>query len=204
MDLVKQTEAICKEVSNYFLYEDVDFYNNIFDIITLQDQQSSREILAKVYYIVFKSNSSFQKYFHVVMQTFVCNIFFSTNKDMYKLETSYNYRLIWPIIDGFANLSADMHFQPGEIRLLAVSEELKECGKDKTSFYNADGILFYEKHEIEILMMETTGPFQLSNSSKETRDYIKTGYELVSMIYSVGRKVGRTSMSGGIQKNRLI
>lgn len=45
VDLVKQTEAICKEVPNYFLHEDVDFYNNIFDIIESNADGSQSRIL---------------------------------------------------------------------------------------------------------------------------------------------------------------
>lgn len=79
-------------------------------------------------------------------------------------------------------------FQPGEVRLQAICDELKLLHKDDKSYYNADGIIINNKHKIEIATVETTGPFHLSNNPKETQDYIKAGYGLVSMLHCIGRK----------------
>ncbi|KAG1046501.1 hypothetical protein G6F47_011384 [Rhizopus delemar] len=79
-------------------------------------------------------------------------------------------------------------FQLGEVRLQAICDELKLVHKDNSSYYNADGIIINNKHKIEIAAVETTGPFHLSNNSKETQDYIKADYGLVSMLHCIGRK----------------
>ncbi|KAI9022947.1 hypothetical protein CLU79DRAFT_749632 [Phycomyces nitens] len=44
------------------------------------------------------------------------------------------------------------------------------------------------ENEIEIAILETTGLLLQQNDPKETQDYIKAGYGLVSMLHSIGRK----------------
>ncbi|KAG2237507.1 hypothetical protein INT48_005543, partial [Thamnidium elegans] len=91
-DLIDKTEMIIKEIPDSFV-EDQDFYNRIFDTITLADEQSSNELLAEVYFSVFKSNRPFRKFFHVVVQSFVSGLVIE-DSDVYKLETNYNYRIL--------------------------------------------------------------------------------------------------------------
>lgn len=184
--LIDKTEMIIKEILDSFV-EHQDFYNRIFDTITLADEQSSNELLAEVYFSVFKSNKPFMKFFHAVVQLFVSGLFIE-DSDVYKLETSYNHRIIWPIIDRLSKMIETTRFQPGEVRLQAICDELKLLHKDDSSYYNADGIIINNKHKIEIATVETTGPFHLSNNPKETQDYIKAGYGLVSMLHCIGRK----------------
>ncbi|KAI7890556.1 uncharacterized protein EV154DRAFT_538390 [Mucor mucedo] len=72
---------------------------------------------------------------------------------------------------------------PGEVRLQAICDKLKLLHKDDKSYYNADGIMINNKHEIEIAIVETTGPFHFPNIPKETQDYIKA----VSMLHCIDR-----------------
>ncbi|CEG80358.1 hypothetical protein RMATCC62417_14710 [Rhizopus microsporus] len=165
-DLIDKTEMIIKEIPDSFV-KDQDFYNRIFDTITLADEQSSNELLAELYFSVFKSNVPFMKFFHVVVQSFVSGLFIG-DSDVYKLETSYNYRIIWPIIDRLSKMIETARFQPGEVRLQTICDELKLMHKDNSSYYSTDGVIINNKHNIEIAVVETTGPFHLSNNSKET------------------------------------
>lgn len=40
--------------------------------------------------------------------------------------------------------------------------------KDKSSYYNADGVIVSNKYNREIAALENTGPFHVSNNIKET------------------------------------
>ncbi|KAI9030059.1 hypothetical protein CLU79DRAFT_695079, partial [Phycomyces nitens] len=183
--LIDKTEVIIKEIPDSFV-EDRDFYNKIFDTIILGDEQASNELMAQIHFSVFMSNKPFMKFFHAVVQSFVSGLFIE-DSDVYKLETSFNYRIIWPIIDHLSRTIEATRFQPGEVRLQAICNELKLLHKN-TSYYNADGIITNNKHKIEIAIFETTGPLYLSNNQKETQDYIKAGYGLASMLHYVAQK----------------
>lgn len=112
---------------------------------------------------------------------------FVEDSDVCRYEISYNYRILWPILDSLSELILATKFQPGEIRLKAICEELKLLNKDNNDYYNADGVILNTKHNIEIAILETTGPLLISNNQKETQDYIKAGYGLVSILHNMGR-----------------
>lgn len=82
-------------------------------------------------------------------------------------------------------------FHPGEVQLQAICDELRLLHKGDSSYHNADGVIINNKRKIEIAIVETTGPFHLSNNPKGTHDYIKAGYGLVSMLYCNGRKLNK-------------
>ncbi|CAO3703874.1 unnamed protein product [Rhizopus stolonifer] len=185
-NLIYKTEMIIKEIPDFFV-EDQDFYNRVFDMMTLADEKSLNEFLAEIYFSVFKSNKPFMKFFHAVVQSFASGLFIE-DSDIYKLEISYNHRIIWPIIDCLSKMIETTKFHPGEVRLQAICDELKLLYKDDRSYYNADGIIINSKHKIEVAVVETTGPFHLSNTPKETHDYVKAGYGLVSMLHCIGQK----------------
>lgn len=79
-------------------------------------------------------------------------------------------------------------FSLGENRLEAVSQELKLIHNDNRLFYNAAGIISNIESEIEIAILETTGPLLQQNDPKETQDSIKAGYGLFAMRNVIGRK----------------
>ncbi|KAI8373982.1 hypothetical protein EDC96DRAFT_9902 [Choanephora cucurbitarum] len=185
-DLIDKTDIIIKNTPDFFV-KDQDFYNRIFDTIILADEQSSNELLAEVYLKVLESKDPFMTFFHTVVQAFVSELFIK-DSDVYQLEVIYNYRIVWPIIDCLSKLIKATRFRPGEVRLQAICDELKLMNKDTNSFYNADGVIFNTEHKIEVAIIETTGPFHILNNSKETQDYIKAGYGLVSMLHYIGRK----------------
>ncbi|KAI8047335.1 hypothetical protein BDF21DRAFT_352394, partial [Thamnidium elegans] len=72
-------------------------------------------------------------------------------------------------------------------RLVAVQEELSLLHDDHTHFYNADGVITDRDLNIEFAMLETVGPLNLINNAKETKDFIKTGYGVLSMLHRIGR-----------------
>lgn len=51
-----------------------------------------------------------------------------------------------------------------------------------SQFYNADSVLRNKNHNLEVAILETTGPFKQYNAPKETQDYIKSGYGLVVVL----------------------
>lgn len=113
---------------------------------------------------------------------------FIQDSDVYKLEACYNHRIIWPIIDHLSKMIDKTKFQSGEVRLQAVCGELKLAQKDSNSYYNADGVIIDSKHNIEIAALKIMGPFYVANNPKETQDYIKAGYGLISMLHSIDHK----------------
>ncbi|OAD65965.1 hypothetical protein PHYBLDRAFT_73259 [Phycomyces blakesleeanus NRRL 1555(-)] len=113
---------------------------------------------------------------------------FIDNNYVYKIGTIYNHRIIWVIINRLSKIIEATRFQPGEVRLQAICDVLKLGYKDNNFYYNADGIIINNKHKIEIALVKTMGIFHHSNDSKETQDYIKVGYGLVSMLHWISRK----------------
>lgn len=87
-----------------------------------------------------------------------------------------------------------------------MCDELKFAHKDSSSYYNADGVIISSKHNIEIAIVETTGPFHLSNNPKETQGHIKAGYGLISMLHCIGRKFpyGNLDTFKRIEKIKIV
>lgn len=113
---------------------------------------------------------------------------FIDDSDVYNNEISYNYYILWPILNSLSKSIQKTKFSLGEKRLEAVSQELKLIHNDNRHFYNADGIISNIESEIEIAFLETTGPLLQQNDPKETQDYIKAGYGLIAMLHVIGRK----------------
>ncbi|KAG2203358.1 hypothetical protein INT47_010056 [Mucor saturninus] len=98
----------------------------------LADEYSSNELLAEVYFSVFKSNKPFMNFFRAVVQSFVSGLFIE-DSDVYKLETSYNPRIIWTLIDRLSKMIETTKFQPVEVRLQTICDKLKLLHKDDKS-----------------------------------------------------------------------
>ncbi|KAI8077258.1 uncharacterized protein B0P05DRAFT_124855 [Gilbertella persicaria] len=156
-NLIKKTGLTPEEIPCSFA-EDNEFYNNIFDTIALSDEFSSNEVLVEAASLVFKSNNPFMKFFHTVLQSFVSGLFID-DSDVYNNEISYNYYILWPILNSLSKSIQKTKFSLGEKRLEAVSQELKLIHNDNWHFYNADGIISNIENKIEIAILETTGPY---------------------------------------------
>lgn len=104
------------------------------------------------------------------------------------LETIYNYRLIWRLFDVVVKFLPNCICIPGEVRLQAVRCELVRRGLSLSNFYNADGIIKYSKLNLELVLLETSGPFNKCSSNKKNTDHIKAAYGLLAMLNSIAYK----------------
>ncbi|CAO3612629.1 unnamed protein product [Mucor hiemalis] len=184
-DLIKRTQPMYVEIPCSFV-EDSEFYDGLFDIICEGDESASKQALVEATVQVFRCNDLFKKFAHSVLQLFVDGVFVE-DSDISKKEVSYNFYILWPILNSMTKSIPQTKFKLGEIKLEAISQELKLVN-DHRHFYNADGILLNLHHNIEIAILETTGPLLFQNDHKEAQDYIKAGYGLVSMLHVIGRK----------------
>ncbi|CAO3627515.1 unnamed protein product [Mucor hiemalis] len=76
-------------------------------------------------------------------------------------------------------------FIPGETRVQAINFELKRRGLSLSHYYNADGILLDKEFDLELVILETTGPFGLKDITRETNDHIKAAYGLLAMLHKI-------------------
>ncbi|KAI7904174.1 uncharacterized protein BX663DRAFT_559893 [Cokeromyces recurvatus] len=76
-------------------------------------------------------------------------------------------------------------FIPGETRVQAINFELKRRGLSLSHYYNADGILLDKDFDLELVILETTGPFGLKDITRETTDHIKAAYGLLAMSHKI-------------------
>lgn len=84
--------------------------------------------------------------------------------------------------------SGDLYqFVPGEVRLNTIRNELIRRGLHTTTYYNADGIIIENKHNLEVVLLETSGAYDSCSSNKETTDHIKAAYGLLAMLHTAAR-----------------
>ncbi|KAL9549655.1 hypothetical protein MBANPS3_005113 [Mucor bainieri] len=100
-------------------------------------------------------------------------------------ESTYNYRALWRMLDAVKMVTSCCKFIPGETRLQAINFELRRRGLSLSNFYNADGILLDKEFDLEISILETSGPFALKDIKRETTDHIKAAYGLLAMLHRV-------------------
>ncbi|KAI8081923.1 uncharacterized protein B0P05DRAFT_578882 [Gilbertella persicaria] len=100
-------------------------------------------------------------------------------------ESIYNFRVIWRFFDAIKMVTPYCKFIPGETRLQAINYELKRRGLSLSHYYNADGILIDKDFDLELVILETTGPFGLKDVPRETTDHIKAAYGLLAMLHKV-------------------
>ncbi|KAF1802530.1 hypothetical protein V8B55DRAFT_1480778 [Mucor lusitanicus] len=53
---------------------------------------------------------------------------------------------------------------------------------------NANGVLSLRPSGLEVLLMETTGKLTVEDKPKEVRDYVKAGYDPISMLHNIGHQ----------------
>lgn len=91
-------------------------------------------------------------------------------------------------MDSISKNLPDITFEPGEVRLESIKEELKLQGLSTYQFYNADGVFKDEVYDCELALLEVSGPFRLDNGDRESKDYLKASYGLLAMLHYVARK----------------
>lgn len=104
------------------------------------------------------------------------------------LESIYNFRLIWRLLDGVAKSLTEHRFVPGEVRLDAIKNELARRGLSLSSYYDADGLITNDAYKVDLVLLETSGPFGASNDKKKTLDHIKAAYGLLAMLHTIAYK----------------
>lgn len=108
-----------------------------------------------------------------------------TSAEIAEQESTYNHKVIWRFLDTVKMVTPYCKFIPGETRLQAIKFELERRGLSLSNYYNADGILLDKSCDMELALLETTGPFGLKNVTRETTDHVKAAYGLLAMLHKV-------------------
>ncbi|KAG1454505.1 hypothetical protein G6F46_001860 [Rhizopus delemar] len=106
-------------------------------------------------------------------------------REISKLESMYNFRVIWRFLDAATMVIPCCQFIPGETRLKAITQELKRQGLSTLNYYNADGVILDKEFDVELVLLETSGPFGLNDITRETTYHIKAAYGLLAMLHMV-------------------
>lgn len=93
--------------------------------------------------------------------------------------------MLWRLIDAVKMVTSCCKFIPGETRLQAINFELRRQGLSLSSFYNADAILLDKELDLELAILETSGPFGLKDVKRETTNHIKAAYKLLVILHGV-------------------
>lgn len=109
-----------------------------------------------------------------------------TKCDLTESETTYCHHAIWPFLRTvlkFLDVPENMayNFKIGETPLSA------KLGPDDTT-YKADGTILLEKEDVEILLLEATGPYSKRDLSKHACDYVKGSFGCTAMLKTILRK----------------
>ncbi|KAG1056429.1 hypothetical protein G6F43_001674 [Rhizopus delemar] len=103
-------------------------------------------------------------------------------------ESIDNHRVVWRFLDAVVAVLPNCNFYTGEPRLKAITQELRRQGLSSSHYYNADGIIFDDKLDLELGLLETSGPFNVDDPSRETNDFIKAAYGLMIMLHIIAYK----------------
>ncbi|KAG0164684.1 hypothetical protein DFQ30_009545 [Apophysomyces sp. BC1015] len=95
-------------------------------------------------------------------------------------EATYNHRLIWPCLEAFLKKEKCLKFWPGEVALNSMPSKNEE----NKHAYNADGIIRLDD-DIEILLLETSGPFNNSDKPRHAFDHVKGAFGLRCMLRKI-------------------
>lgn len=124
---------------------------------------------------------------------FFINIFTSitqvfSHPEIARPESIYNHRVVWRFLDAVVAVLPTCNFYTGETRLKAITQELRRQGRSSSHYYNADGIIFDDKLDLELGLLETSGPFNVDDPTRETNDFIKAAYRLMVMLHIIAYK----------------
>ncbi|KAG1456988.1 hypothetical protein G6F46_007274 [Rhizopus delemar] len=108
---------------------------------------------------------------------FITQVF--SHPEIARPESIYNHRVVWRFLDAVVAVLPTCNFYTGETRLKAITQELRRQGRSSSHYYNADGIIFDDKLDLELGLLETSGPFNVDDPTRETNDFIKAAYRLM-------------------------
>jgi hypothetical protein len=103
-------------------------------------------------------------------------------------EAFYSDIIVHPVIRiiTLALLDKAVQFIPGEEQLHAVTKQLKRIhgSFDERHCYKEDGVLRYEaeKHNVEILLLETSSGYGEATNTKKGFDHHKATFGLLAML----------------------
>ncbi|KAL9553708.1 hypothetical protein PS6_003792 [Mucor atramentarius] len=89
------------------------------------------------------------------------------------------------------------YFVPGEDELESMTTQLKKMGEkpDRRKIYKADGIIRLESYkDLEVLILETAGPFGREDNAKTTFDNSKGMFALLSMLKTIADQYKHASV----------
>ncbi|CDH53931.1 predicted protein [Lichtheimia corymbifera JMRC:FSU:9682] len=113
-----------------------------------------------------------------IFQHFAKHIFSKDGNHVDDSEIIYNHRLIWPCLESVTDaMTTDTlaRFSPGEVNLQSFNT--------LDDNYKADGILKFDT--IEVLLLETSGPYNCNDEPRSAYDHIKCVFGLLSMFKTV-------------------
>lgn len=125
-------------------------------------------------------------HFFVNIFTSITQVF--SHPEIARPESIYNHRVVWRFLDVVVAMLPTCNFYAGETRLKAITHGLKRQGLSSSHYYNADGIIFDDKLDLELGLPETSGPFNLDDPTRKTNDYIKAAYGLMDMLHIIAYK----------------
>ncbi|KAI8885697.1 hypothetical protein K501DRAFT_179329, partial [Backusella circina FSU 941] len=96
-----------------------------------------------------------------------------------KQESIYNYRVIFRFFDAVVSATPSCTFFPGETRLQAINKKLVILANERELIINT---------ELELCLLETSGPFGLIDISRETTDQVKAAYGLLAMLHTIAHQ----------------
>ncbi|KAG0166937.1 hypothetical protein DFQ28_001040 [Apophysomyces sp. BC1034] len=101
--------------------------------------------------------------------------------DLKESETAYCHYALWPMTRLAANCveGLDCNFKVGETLLKAM---------DASTKYNADGTVYIKQSNIELLLLEASGPYGTKDRSRHVFDHVKAAFGCYSMVKAILEK----------------
>lgn len=109
-----------------------------------------------------------------------------------KSEANYSSYLIDPLMKIVGGLSEkkNCYYQIGEYKLEAINKEIKRRRDAKlmNTSYNADGChtSLIGSEFIELSIVEVSGSFSESSQARFTKDHVKAGFGMLSLLQEIG------------------
>jgi hypothetical protein len=151
------------------------FFSDFFLALTVSVDECHTQLLGNSLRIK-KTNDPVLSFCYELFIIFVTQVF--KYREISKLESMYNFRVIWRFLGTVTMVIPCCQFIPGETRLKAITQELKRQGLSTLNYYNADGVILDKEFDVELVLLETSGPFGLNDINRETTDHIKAAYGL--------------------------
>ncbi|KAI8092363.1 uncharacterized protein B0P05DRAFT_583618 [Gilbertella persicaria] len=163
-------------------------YNTFFSALEVS-VDNCHTVLLRNSLAVKNTNDPSLSFCYEYFMIFVLHVFTKCGlKRISKSESAYNFRVIFRFMDVVVDALPQCEFMPGEVRLQAIKDELERQDLSTASYYNADGIIYDLISGVELMLLETSGPFGNNDIKRETKDYVKAAYGLLAMLHKIAHK----------------